>query len=156
MTGVQTCALPISKSGTNEFHGSAFGFVRNGVFNARNFFAARRDSLKRSQAGGTLGGPIVRDKLFFFGSYQGTWTRSDPQLTRQFLPTTAMRQGDFSSVTRAITDPQTRQPFPGNQIPVGRLSPVTLALLKHIPVPPTPDGQRFVGVPNRSEERRGW
>ena len=142
----------VTKSGTNEFHGSAFGFVRNGVFNARNFFAARRDSLKRSQAGGTLGGPIVRDKLFFFGSYQGTWTRSDPQLTRQFLPTTAMRQGDFSSVTRAITDPQTRQPFPGNQIPVGRLSPVTLALLKHIPVPPTPDGQRFVGVPNKGTE----
>jgi hypothetical protein len=142
----------VTKSGTNEFHGSAFQFLRNGVFNARNFFAERRDSLKRSQFGGTLGGPIVSDKLFFFGSYQGTRTRSDPQLTRQFLPTAAMRQGDFSSVTRALTDPQTRQPFPGNQIPVSRLSPVTLALLKYIPVPSTPDGQRFVGAPDNGVE----
>jgi hypothetical protein len=55
-----------TKSGTNEFHGSAFEFLRNGVFNARNFFAARRDSLKRSQFGGTLGGPILKDRLCFF------------------------------------------------------------------------------------------
>ncbi len=145
-----------TKSGTNEFHGSAFEFLRNGVFNARNFFAARRDSLKRSQFGGTLGGPIIKDKLFFFGSYQGTRTRSDPQLTRQFLPTAAMRAGNFSGVA-AIRDPQTTQPFPGNQIPAQRLSPVTQAFLEFIPDPGTPDGQRFVGVPlkNREDEYMG-
>ncbi len=140
-----------TKSGTNEIHGSAFEFLRNGVFNARNFFAARRDSLKRSQFGGTLGGPIIRDKMFFFGSYQGTRNRSDPQLTRQFLPTAAFRRGDFSG-QRAITDPQTRQPFPGNQIPASRLSSVTQALLRYIPDPGTPDGQRFVGVPLKTSE----
>lgn len=140
-----------TKSGTNEFHGSAFEFLRNGVFNARNFFAARRDSLKRSQFGGTLGGPIIKDRLFFFGAYQGTRTRSDPQLTRQFLPTAAMRRGDFSGAA-AITDPRTRQPFPGNQIPTDRLNPVAQALLQYIPDPGTPDGQRFVGAPLKTNE----
>ncbi len=141
-----------TKSGTNEFHGSAFEFLRNGVFNARNFFAARRDSLKRSQFGGTLGGPVIKDRLFFFGAYQGTRTRSDPQLTRQFLPTAAMRRGDFTSLTRDITDPSTRQPFPGRQIPASRLNPVTLKLLQYLPDPGTPDGQRFVGVPLKTRE----
>ncbi|MEK7751224.1 MAG: TonB-dependent receptor, partial [Acidobacteriota bacterium] len=146
-----------TKSGTNQLHGSAFEFVRNGVFNARNFFAARRDSLKRSQFGATVGGPIIKDRLFFFGAYQGTRTRSDPQLTRQFLPTAAFRSGDFTSLTRDITDPATKLPFPGRRIPVSRLNPVTLALLKYIPDPGTFDGQRFVGVPlkNREDEITG-
>ena len=142
----------VTKSGTNQMHGSAFEFLRNGVFNARNFFAARRDSLKRSQFGGTIGGPVIKDRLFYFGSYQGTRTRSDPQLTRQFLPTAAMRRGDFSSVSRALIDPLTKLPFPGNQIPAARLSAVALALLKYIPDPGTADGQRFVGVPSRNRE----
>ncbi len=137
----------VTKSGSNELHGAAFEFVRNAVFNARNFFAARRDTLKRNQFGATLGGPVRKDKAFFFVSYQGTRLRSDPGLTRQFLPTAAMRRGDFSSVTRAITDPQTRQPFPGNQIPANRLNPVTLNFLKYLPDPGTPTGERFVGIP---------
>src|SRR5689334_19873160 len=62
----------VTKSGTNEIHGDAFEFLRNGVFNARNFFASKRDSLKRNQYGGTIGAPIKKDKLFFFGGYQGT------------------------------------------------------------------------------------
>src|SRR5579883_1072663 len=66
------------RSGTNEFHGSAFEFLRNGDMNARNFFAARRDTLKRNQYGGTIGGPIRKNRVFFFGGYQGTLTRSDP------------------------------------------------------------------------------
>ncbi len=141
----------VTKSGTNEFHGSAFEFLRNGAFNARNFFAARRDSLKRSQFGGTLGGPIRKDRLFFFGSYQRTITRSDPQLNRQFLPTAAMRRGDFSGFD-PIIDPLTNSQFPDNQIPEQRLNPVTLSFLKYIPDPGTPDGQRFVGVPVKTGE----
>lgn len=141
-----------TKSGTNELHGSAFEFLRNGVFNARNFFAARRDSLKRSQFGGTLGGPIQKDKLFFFAAYQGTRIRSDPGLTRQFLPTAAMRSGNFVAGGRDITDPLTRAPFPGRVIPASRISPVTQALLKFIPDPGTPDGQRFVGVPLKTSD----
>src|SRR5439155_2514128 len=62
----------VTKSGTNEYHGDAFEFVRNGILNARDFFATTRDTLKRSQYGGVIGGPIVKNKLFFFGGYQGT------------------------------------------------------------------------------------
>lgn len=62
----------MTKSGNNEFHGDAFEFVRNGFLNARDFFAPVRDSLKRNQFGGTLGGPFIKNKLFFFAGYQGT------------------------------------------------------------------------------------
>jgi hypothetical protein len=68
----------ITKSGTNVFHGGLFEFVRNQVFNARNTFAARRDPLKRNQFGGTIGGPIVENKLFFFTGFQGTTMRAAP------------------------------------------------------------------------------
>ena len=62
----------VTKSGTNQFHGDAFEFVRNGALNARNFFAPTQDALKSNQFGGSLGGPIKKDKVFFFGTYQGT------------------------------------------------------------------------------------
>jgi hypothetical protein len=137
----------ITRSGTNDWHGAAFWYARNASFNARNFFASTRDSLKRNQGGATLGGPIVKDKLFVFGSYQTTMLRSDPGLSRQFLPTAAQRQGDFSSLTRTIRDPLTGQPFPGNQIPTSRLNPVALNFLKHIPVPAATNGERFFGLP---------
>src|SRR6266699_2292601 len=77
-TGVQTGVKSsgsvslVTKSGTNDFHGDLFEFVRNGSFNARNAFAATRDSIKRNQFGGTFGGPVVKNKLFFFGGYQRT------------------------------------------------------------------------------------
>lgn len=138
----------ITKSGTNSFHGTAFEFARNAALNARNFFAPRRDTLKRHQFGGTLGGPVIKDRLFFFGAYQGTRLRSDPQLSRQFLPTAAQRAGNFSSVSRAIIDPQTGQAFPSNQIPVSRFSPVAANFLNYLPVPAAPNGERFVGSPN--------
>src|SRR5207237_3167252 len=83
----------VTKSGTNELHGGLFEFVRNYKFNARNFFARKRDSLKRNQFGGTLGGPIAKNKLFFFGGYQGTKTRTDPSDTFSYVPTAAMLAG---------------------------------------------------------------
>jgi hypothetical protein len=138
----------VTKSGTNSFHGSAFYFLRNAKLNARNFFAVSRDSLKRNQFGGTLGGPIVKDRLFFFGSYQGTTLRSDSALSTQYLPTPAQRAGTFST---RIVDPQTGQPFPNNQIPAGRISPVASSLLKYIATPTAPDGRRLIGSPNVSD-----
>ena len=87
----------VTKSGSNSYHGDLFEFLRNGDVNARNFFAANHDSLKRNQFGGTLGGKIVRDKLFFFGGYQGTRTRQDPPQTTSYIPTAATLQGDFST-----------------------------------------------------------
>lgn len=109
---VETSALPaqygdhaaaavnaITKSGGNRFHGDVFEFVRNYAFNARSFFAASRDSLKRNQFGGYLGGPIIKDKLFFLGGYQGTIVRSNPATAYVQVPTQAMMNGDFSLVT---------------------------------------------------------
>src|SRR5204863_2096482 len=87
----------VTKSGTNEFHGNLFEFVRNGKFNARNAFATKRDTIKRNQFGGTLGGPFARNKLFFFGGYQGTTIRQDPSNSISFVPTAAMLAGDFTA-----------------------------------------------------------
>src|SRR5438552_140530 len=94
-TGVKpsgTISLVI-KSGTNAFHGDAFEFVRNGVFNARNAFALSRDTIKRNQFGGTLGGPILANKLFFFGAYQGTTIRLAPSDQSAIVPTAQMLAG---------------------------------------------------------------
>src|SRR5438093_79778 len=89
----------VTKSGTNDLHGDAFEFVRNGKFNARNFFAPKRDSLKRNQFGGTIGGPIKKNKVFFFSGYQRTTTRTDPAESIAFVPTAAMVAGDFTDYT---------------------------------------------------------
>ena len=87
----------VTKSGTNEFHGDAFWFVRNEKFNARNAFAPQRDNLKRNQFGGTIGGPIVGDRLFFFSGYQGTTTRGQQDPDFEFVPTAAMLAGDWTA-----------------------------------------------------------
>jgi hypothetical protein len=146
-----------TKSGTNQFHGSLFEYVRNQIFNARNYFATSRDSLKRNQFGGTVGGPILKNRLFFFFSYQDTTVRSNPQLTHEFLPSTAMRMGDFSAVATPIINPATKTPFVKNQIPVSLFSAVTQAFLKYLPDPGTPDGSRFTGfaIANNAAEYTG-
>ena len=100
-----------------------FEFLRDGALNARNFFAPAKDTLKRNQFGGSVGGPIVRDKLFYFGTYQGTRIRSEAAGRVAFVPTAAERAGDFSSLSRQLVDPVTRQPFPNNQIPPGPHQP---------------------------------
>ena len=87
----------VSKSGSNEFHGDAFEFVRNGYFNARDFFAPVSDNLKRNQFGGTVGGPIKKNKLFFFLGYQGTLIRSAPAATPAVVPTAAELLGNFQA-----------------------------------------------------------
>src|SRR5215467_6718068 len=112
----------VTKSGSNGFHGDLFEFLRNYHMNARNFFAASRDSLKRNQFGGTAGGKIIRDKLFFFGGYQGTINRSNPPEFTTFIPTQAMLNGDFSTLASGpcqssgkpltLYDIGTHQPFP--------------------------------------------
>src|SRR5690242_10434974 len=86
----------ITKSGTNNFHGDVFEFLRNGDLNARNFFAPARDTLKRNQWGGTIGGPIRKDKLFFFAGYQRTSLRSDPPQSFAYVPTPDVLAGDFT------------------------------------------------------------
>src|SRR5262249_50771647 len=84
----------VTKSGTNQYHGNAFDFIRNYHLNARNFFSPTRDSLRRHQFGGTLGGPVMKDRLFFFDGYQGTVEKSNPATNTSFVPTAAMLAGD--------------------------------------------------------------
>jgi hypothetical protein len=126
----------VTKSGSNALHGDLFEYLRNGDLNARNFFAPTRDSLKRNQFGGTAGGKVIRDKLFFFGGYQGTRNRSNPPQFTTFIPNAAMLNGDFSTVASAtcqsggavtLKNPLNNNvPFAGNQIPASMLNPVAL------------------------------
>ena len=161
---VETSALPaqygyhsgsvinvVTKSGTNRFHGDLFEFLRNGDFNARDFFAAQRDTLKRNQFGGVLGGPVLRDKLFFFGGYQRTAQRSDPTSRTSFVPTAAMLAGDFTAAASAAC--QNGKPvvlaaasgFVNNQLALSRLNPVALNIQKTIPLSADPCGRTLYG-----------
>jgi len=142
-----------TKSGTNALHGTAFEFLRNGRLNARNFFAPARDTLKRNQFGGTIGGPIEKDALFFFATYQGTRLRSAPQGLITFVPTAAERNGDLSTTAGQLVDPATRAPFPGNQIPVSRFSGPSKYFLQRIPLPNGPGQQvTYLGAPSRPND----
>src|SRR5260221_4199936 len=151
----------ITKSGTNSIHGDVFEFNRNAVFNARNFFAGRRDQLKRNQFGFTLAGPVVipklyngRDRTFWFFGYQGTRLRNIGGTSSAFVPNPANLNGDFSAYLDAsnpnnplgkavqVVDPQTSQSFPGNIIPLSRLDPAALGAEKYLPKP-TGTGQVF-------------
>jgi hypothetical protein len=129
----------VTKSGTNELHGNAFWFVRNTAINATNFFSRQQDLLKRNQAGFTLGGPLVRNKLFAFGGFQRLVIRSVPGDTRTQTFTAAERRGDFSSNRIVIHDPLTGQPFPNNTIPANRFSPAAQKFFDVSPLP-GPDG----------------
>jgi Carboxypeptidase regulatory-like domain len=128
----------VTKSGTNQLHGDGFEFLRNGAMNARNFFAPVSDKLKRNQFGGSIGGPIVKDKLFFFGNYQGTTVRNISEGNTAFVLTAAERAGDFSSLSTQLVDPVTKDPLPGNQLPY--IDPVTSQLMPLIPTSNSPDG----------------
>lgn len=146
----------ITKSGTNALHGSLFEFVRNGDFNARNFFAPTQDTLKRNQYGASAGGRIIKDKLFFFGTYQGTPIRSAAQGRVSFVPTAAERNGDFSAIATALKDPSTGAPYPNNQIPVSQFSAPSNTLLKSIPLPNGPDGRLTYGGPSVIQNDNQW
>lgn len=134
------------KSGSNEFHGTLFEFLRNDKFDARNFFyipppgsMQSKDPLRRNQYGGTIGGPLVKDHTFFFADFERTNVR-EGQDFNNVVPTQAMRQGDFSALLAQsrpvqIVDPLTRTPFPGNIIPSNRISPQAQFFLKYLPLP---------------------
>src|SRR5438094_1608515 len=87
----------VTKSGTNSFHGDAFEFLRNGAMNARNAYAIANDGLKRNQFEGVIGGPIIKNRLFFFGGEQTTTLRALPSANKQFVPTPQMLAGDFTT-----------------------------------------------------------
>jgi hypothetical protein len=140
----------ITKSGTNDFHGSAYEFLRNDKFDAREYFARgdqAKPAFRQNQFGATLGGPIVPNRLFFFTAYEGFRKRRE-NVSVNTVPTEAMRRGDFSAV-RDIFDPFTvrrdpaassgyvRDIFPNRQIPMNRWDPVAVKLINAYPLPQT-------------------
>jgi hypothetical protein len=129
----------VTKSGTNNFHGSLFEFVRNNVFDAKNFFDSQTaliPSFRQNQFGGSVGGPVVKNRTFFFTDYEGQRIRKS--LTSTFsVPTDAMRAGDFTGSPQ-IYDPGSRQPFTGNRIPLQDLNSLSTALMASIPQPNLP------------------
>ncbi|HXU17966.1 MAG TPA: carboxypeptidase regulatory-like domain-containing protein [Terriglobales bacterium] len=127
----------VTKSGTNDFHGDLFEFVRNGYFNARNYFADKVDPLKRNQFGGTIGGPIHRNTSFFFFGWQKTIIRSVNNATNAIVPTQDNLNGNFSltNPTTTITNPFTHVAYASNAS-IGPIDPVALNIAKLLPVPP--------------------
>lgn len=148
----------VTKSGTNEIHGDLFEFLRNDLFNARQPFATTGSTLKRNQFGGTLGGPILKNRLFFFAGYQGTTLREDPSDTRTFIPTAAMLAGDFTTVasTRCRTTPVTLRGnaangtplFSGNRTNPANFSKAALNIVSKLPKTEDPCGEIVYGVRN--------
>jgi hypothetical protein len=136
----------ILKSGTNSYHGNVFEFFRNSALDARDYFelpGTRKASFKQNQFGGTLGGAIIKNKLFWFGDYQGTRIRT-PLNFNSKVPTAAERAGDFSADPQ-ITDPETGNPFPGNVIPSGSIDPISQAYMNLYP--DANQGNRFIIFP---------
>jgi hypothetical protein len=123
-----------TKSGTNELHGSLYEFLRNDKLDARNFFAASKPVLRYNQFGASLGGPIRKDRTFFFLNYEGLIVRRQ-QTVLASVPSVAEVSGDFSALTTTVRDPITNTPFPGNIIPTTRLDPVGAAIAALYPAP---------------------
>jgi Carboxypeptidase regulatory-like domain len=158
----------VTRSGTNTFRGSGFIFGRHHMFNAIRYFdraenggLGRDDGLKRAQTGGTFGGPISRDRLFFFGGVQVTNTRIAPQSGDQIVPTEEVRRGDFrrimSAACRGGTARTLGAPFVNNQIDPALYHPISLKIMSMLPLPdpaldPNGCGRVVVAIPNDSDE----
>ena len=132
-----------TKSGTNQYHGSLFEYLQNNVLNARNPFSQPDGAppLKWNQFGGSLGGPVKKDRLFLFGDYQGTRRRTGSSILTT-VPTQSERNGDFSALGTPIFDPDSgnsdgtgRQQFLGNVIPANRISPQATKVMSLLPLP---------------------
>ena len=129
----------ITKSGGNSFHGSGFEFARHERFDARLFFAQDKPLTRQNQFGGSIGGPISRDRTFFFADYEGYRIKQGvPSVVT--VPTVRMRNGDFWELSTQIYDPinAKRTPFAGNQIPASRFDPIAVKYMQLYPMPTGP------------------
>src|SRR5207244_4226621 len=133
----------VTRAGSNDFHGSAWEYLRNTALNARNFFSTSKPTLIQNQYGFTAGGPAIRNKLFLFGSYQGTRIRQTQLLATARPATSLERQGDFSASPKKPNDPlDGGRAFPGGVIPSNRFDPVAVKLMsRFLPLANTPDGR---------------
>ena len=161
----------VTKSGSNLFKGNVFEFYRNSSLDSNSWSNNRSGAPKPERRqdifGGTLGGPLVKNKLFFFGNYQGTKFNAPGFETLSVAPD-SWRHGDLSSLTGTIRDPRTGVVFAGNQIPVGRISPIALAILNNTSLYPLPNRNvtgvtgNFVGetlttiTANQADGRIDW
>jgi len=141
-----------TKSGTNEIHGTVYDYFRNEGMDAINFFSKRAGQAKPSndqnQFGANLGGPIIKDRAFFFVDYEGTRiTRGVTRVTR--VPTVDEKNGIFTSTIR---DPLTGQPFPGNRIPANRIDPTAAGIAALIPDPNQPGASNFFRQPDVTDD----
>lgn len=139
--------VAVTRAGTNQFHGALYDYLRNTALNARNYFTRppqQKPTLKQNQFGGTLGGPVVRDKLFFFVAYQGTRIRESQILSPAFIPTAAQRNGSFGAST-VLRDPIHGGFYPGGQINPTDIDPVANRLLSQfIPTSISGSGNTFL------------
>jgi hypothetical protein len=117
-----------TKSGSNHFHGGAFEFLRNQDLNAKNWFSHVVDPLRRNQFGGSVGGPILKDKLFFFANYQGTRASSATSGNVIFTPTAAMLKGDFSAIPLSLSAPFATVGGKPNQVNPALFSPASITI----------------------------
>jgi len=146
-----------TKAGTNALHGDLFEFLRNNALNAQNYFTnaapnAAKDSLKRNQFGGVVGGRIVKDKLFFFGGYQNTQTRLLAVQPDAFVPTAAMQARDFSACPGAIPDSLASDFINGRLAPGINFDPASLKLARTLPASPDPCGRTHFAFPTHVGE----
>ncbi|MCW5983101.1 MAG: TonB-dependent receptor [Bryobacteraceae bacterium] len=139
-----------TKSGTNEFHGSAWEFLRNQKLDARNTFGLTKPKLIRNQFGAAVGGPIMRDRTFFFGSFEGTRIRQE-RIYNSTVVQPAMLEGNFSGLGRTIRDPQTGEPFPNNVIPADRIAPSAKFFFPHLLMPNSADGRFRTVAPVKND-----
>ena len=140
----------VTRSGGNQFHGTAYEFFRNGALDGHNFFAPSDQpapQYRRNQFGATLGGPLVRNRTFFFADYEGTRMAAGQTLIAN-VPTLGERAGDFSQSSLVAIDPATGQPIPGGKIPQYYLHPIGLAIAALYPRPNrNVPGANFVSSP---------
>ncbi len=138
----------ITKSGSNAYHGSLFESLRNDVLNAQQWNTLQKDRVRRNQFGGGFGGPIKKDRLFFFSSYSGLRDRQVAIKNSARVPTALERQGDFSASSFTVRDPLTKVAFPGNRIPANRFDPTAKNILdKYVPLANLPGSFYEAQVP---------
>src|SRR5262245_1679019 len=155
--GVADAVGGVTKSGTNDIHGDLFEFVRNDLFNARNYFATKNSTLKRNQFGGTIGGPIRKNKLFFFAGVQGTTVRQDPADTKSYVPNAAMLAGDFTTVTSTkcrATQLNLRAPFVNNRIDSALFSKAAVNIANRLPKTDDPCGLITYGSRIKTDDQQ--
>jgi hypothetical protein len=146
----------VTRSGGNQSHGTAYEFLSDGALDGANFFAPSDQPAplyRRDQFGGTLGGPLVRDRTFFFVDYQGTRTAAGQTLVTN-VPTSAERNGDFSRSGLVAVDPASGQPLPGNLVPKYYLNPIGVAIAALYPLPDrSAPGANFVSSPSLTDDQ---